>query len=349
MKNDLYIHIPQPCHEDWQKMTPETQGKFCSSCSKTVVDFSVMTDNDVLTFLNKNKGNLCGHFATDQLQRPIIETQLQPKRSFKYWVASVISLSVMMQKSVGQNGRIAFTDKGDTVTLVDTFPTIILGKMIMQTTPNIVTNKISGTVVDEQNQPIVAVSVMIKNSQKGTITDKAGKFLLPTIDNKVTVVVSCVGFATKEITMSTNNNQPIVLKTSSVKLGEVVVVGYPKIMGKMILTGCSGSKSSTKKVTILDTIPIAFAKVFKNEAFTIYPNPTAKNGIIYLAIKEVGTYDVQLLNNQSKLLYSQQHVTGSTKQVVQFAVPSGAVSGVCYIRLINTLNRKQWVDKLVIK
>lgn len=216
----------------------------------------------------------------------------------------------------------------------------------MQTILYLVTNKISGAVVDESNQPIVAASVMIKNSQKGTITDSAGKFLLSTIDNKVTVVVSCVGFETKEITMSTNNNQPIVLKMSNATLVEVMVVGYGKMK---MLSGIVGGISVYRKVTILDSIPITFAKVFKNEAFTTYPNPAAKNGTINLAIKEAGMYDVQVLNNQSKLLNSQQHVTLSTKQVVQFAVPSGALSGVYYIRLINTSNRKQWVDKLVIK
>ncbi|MBC7721522.1 MAG: carboxypeptidase-like regulatory domain-containing protein [Pedobacter sp.] len=346
MKNDLYIHIPQPCHEDWQKMTPETQGRFCSSCSKTVVDFSVMTDNDVLNFLNKNKSNLCGHFATDQLQRPIIETQLQPKRSFKYWLASVASLLVMMQKSVGQNGRTAITTKGDTVILVDSFPTIIMGKIARQPIPNLVNNKISGTVLDEQNQPIVAASVMIKNSTKGVLTNADGKFSLSTTDKKVTVVVSYVGFESKEITMSGNNNQPIILKMSSATLGEVVVVGYGN---RRINCTTAGGISVYRKITKIDTITTTIAKVFKNEAFTIYPNPVAKNGTINLSIKEAGMYDLQVLNNQSKLLYSQQHVTESTKQVVQFGVPSGALPGLYYIRLINTINSKQWVDKLIIQ
>ncbi len=102
MKKQLHVHIPTPCHENWNKMTPENKGRFCNSCAKTVVDFSVMTANDVLNYLSKNKGNLCGRFADDQLQRPLIETRLQPKKGWKYWLASVASLFVQMNSGVAQ-------------------------------------------------------------------------------------------------------------------------------------------------------------------------------------------------------------------------------------------------------
>jgi len=34
----MRISIENPCHEDWQKMLPESQGRFCQACEKTVVD-----------------------------------------------------------------------------------------------------------------------------------------------------------------------------------------------------------------------------------------------------------------------------------------------------------------------
>ena len=48
MKKETYLHIPEPCHEQWDKMSPAQQGRFCQQCSKTVVDFSTMTDQQVL-------------------------------------------------------------------------------------------------------------------------------------------------------------------------------------------------------------------------------------------------------------------------------------------------------------
>ena len=34
--------IPNPCHEDWNKMTPEDKGRHCSVCDKVVIDFTKM-------------------------------------------------------------------------------------------------------------------------------------------------------------------------------------------------------------------------------------------------------------------------------------------------------------------
>ncbi|MFX6803812.1 hypothetical protein ABTH20_20355, partial [Acinetobacter baumannii] len=83
MKPELYLHIPTPCHEDWDKMTPVQKGKFCGSCNKEVVDFSLMTDAEVLNFFIKSTGNTCGRFYNDQLQRPLQETKIEKKRGWK--------------------------------------------------------------------------------------------------------------------------------------------------------------------------------------------------------------------------------------------------------------------------
>src|SRR5882724_4976168 len=70
----LKISIPTPCHEDWDAMTPNTQGRHCNSCVKTVVDFTNMSDEDVkYFFLNKSEEKVCGRFRTEQLQRITIE------------------------------------------------------------------------------------------------------------------------------------------------------------------------------------------------------------------------------------------------------------------------------------
>ena len=62
--SDFQIQIPKPCHEDWNKMTPKEQGRFCDSCCKIVVDFTKMNDEELKAFfLNKKKEEkLCGQF-----------------------------------------------------------------------------------------------------------------------------------------------------------------------------------------------------------------------------------------------------------------------------------------------
>lgn len=53
--HSLYLSIPTPCHEDWDKMTPTEKGRHCQSCEKEVVDFSLLSDQQILDLLLKPK------------------------------------------------------------------------------------------------------------------------------------------------------------------------------------------------------------------------------------------------------------------------------------------------------
>jgi len=68
----MKIQINKPCHEDWSKMTAEAQGKFCNVCEKSVVDFSGMSDAEILYYFSKPKSEkVCGRFNVEQLERPL--------------------------------------------------------------------------------------------------------------------------------------------------------------------------------------------------------------------------------------------------------------------------------------
>ncbi len=64
----MKISIPKPCQENWNDMTPENQGVFCKVCSKVVVDFSTMSDEEVIRYFeNKKQEKTCGRFRLSQL------------------------------------------------------------------------------------------------------------------------------------------------------------------------------------------------------------------------------------------------------------------------------------------
>jgi hypothetical protein len=70
----LKISIPVPCHEDWNNMTPDETGRHCSSCAKSVVDFTGMSDEEVKHFfLIKKEERVCGRFKQTQLHSIVIE------------------------------------------------------------------------------------------------------------------------------------------------------------------------------------------------------------------------------------------------------------------------------------
>ncbi|MEJ5102869.1 hypothetical protein [Chryseobacterium sp. MYb328] len=64
----MKITIPKPCHENWDNMTSDEKGKFCSVCSKTVHDFTGFSNEELSDSFDSNE-NICGRFREDQLDR----------------------------------------------------------------------------------------------------------------------------------------------------------------------------------------------------------------------------------------------------------------------------------------
>ncbi|MCL7762414.1 energy transducer TonB [Polaribacter sp. Z014] len=74
MNSKFKITIPKPCHENWNIMTPMEKGRFCSSCSKTVIDFTKKSTSEIQEYLVENKNQrVCGHFYKKQLDSITIE------------------------------------------------------------------------------------------------------------------------------------------------------------------------------------------------------------------------------------------------------------------------------------
>jgi TonB-linked SusC/RagA family outer membrane protein len=88
---------------------------------------------------------------------------------------------------------------------------------------------VSGRVTGNNNEPLSGVSINVKRSQLGTITDAQGNFSLNIPDNVAPVLVfSYVGYVNKEIVVSNNRKLTVKLEQVAGGLDEVVVVGYGK-------------------------------------------------------------------------------------------------------------------------
>jgi hypothetical protein len=90
MKKQTYLHIADPCHENWNNMSAAEQGRYCKSCCKTVTDFSMMTDKEILEVLSKTGENSCGRFNKDQLKRPLYEEQPTQSKPYKFFLSALI-------------------------------------------------------------------------------------------------------------------------------------------------------------------------------------------------------------------------------------------------------------------
>jgi hypothetical protein len=75
----------------------------------------------------------------------------------------------------------------------------LLFLVLILSIPSFAQTKVSGTVYDQDKQPVAFANVMFKNSSEGVISDIDGRFLLQSENNHSTIVVSFVGFESKNI------------------------------------------------------------------------------------------------------------------------------------------------------
>jgi hypothetical protein len=94
----MRINIAEPCHENWDVMGPNPNGKHCSKCDKTVYDFSRYTDSEIIDFF-KTGPKVCGRFAGTQLGRDLSpRTTLSPK-----W--AIAACGVLLLSSASLNAQ----------------------------------------------------------------------------------------------------------------------------------------------------------------------------------------------------------------------------------------------------
>ncbi len=88
MQPNFKVRIPEPCHEDWGKMTPSEKGRFCQSCSKVVRDFRDESPEEIRDFLLKKQSEgkkTCGRFNSSQVELPDLIQQRNEKQFSRKW------------------------------------------------------------------------------------------------------------------------------------------------------------------------------------------------------------------------------------------------------------------------
>lgn len=98
-----------------------------------------------------------------------------------------------------------------------------------QPPPNI---DIHGVVRDENGKPVVGASVLVKGTNKGTVTNNEGEYMLVGVDNKAILVFSAVNIETKEIAVNGREAINVIAKNKVLKLEDVEITantGYQKI------------------------------------------------------------------------------------------------------------------------
>ena len=110
---------------------------------------------------------------------------------------------------------------------------VMLGVLIMSMTVNAQIT-VKGTVVDEQGEPLIGATVMVKGSSQGTATDLDGNYTLINVNAKATLAFSYVGYNSVEEAVNNRTVINVTMSENSTQLGEVVVVGYGSLEKKEV-------------------------------------------------------------------------------------------------------------------
>ena len=105
---------------------------------------------------------------------------------------------------------------------------------------------VKGTVVDENGEPLIGVTVKVANATGGTITDIDGNFTINNAEGK-SLVFSYTGY--KTLTLKAGANMQVKLEPDTQGLDEVVVIGFGAVKKRDL----TGSVASVKSETLLQT------------------------------------------------------------------------------------------------
>lgn len=108
---------------------------------------------------------------------------------------------------------------------------------------------VSGTVVDDAGNTLPGVSVIVKGTSKGTITNLDGVFTLSNCEKQDKLVFSYVGYIQAELQVVFSAPMKIVLKEDVKNLSEVIVVGYG-VQNKATVTGSISSLNNKEIVKV---------------------------------------------------------------------------------------------------
>jgi hypothetical protein len=336
----IQLSIPKPCHENWNEMTPQDQGRFCGACQKTVVDFSTMSDRQLAEFFKKPVSSVCGRFHADQLEREIVI----PKKRIpwvKYFFTIALPAFLLSCKFAGRQaaqGKVISTEQhitGDTVAfepanIIQGEPTLPPTDTLIVPQPPLVMGKLMLTPIDSTSHVDSAVLPI--------------KFRPVKVGNKGRCKMQAIANDSLGFTKSPFRFQPVQLQVTEVDHSDRSLQSY--IVGGLV-SRISVKRKSEDAVNIKATKQTAPTR---QASFSVFPNPVSANAQLKVVTKELpeGLYLVSVLSNTGSLI--QQTSTELRKSVESFSTRIKIVSaGVYFIRMQQQQTGATYTQTIVVK
>jgi hypothetical protein len=300
----ITLSIPEPCHQNWNEMTPTQQGRFCGSCQKQVIDFTAMTDDELFRFFaNKSTGSVCGRTLPVQLDTPIAKPVEHKKKKFWY-ISYLTSLLLFFGKQEAKaQAKVPVTTSP--VTKLNEELNRVGGIRITNDNEPVKKRVLTGTVKDEQGNPIQYASIIADGTSRGAMTDSTGNYKL-IVKPGDRLKITAIGFETTIVPIAAQTVQNITLAAVRAWMGEIAIVNTTP-SGDYVAPDVPRHTAEIKVIDNATSSPIANATVHivRNSQNKQKTRHTSSKGYYELRnIKETDSYRLTI----AAAGYKEQHI-----------------------------------------
>ncbi|EHQ25925.1 TonB-dependent receptor [Mucilaginibacter paludis] len=173
--------------------------------------------------------------------------QIKKQSNYVFWYESkllkhALPVSINLQNGTIQQALdILVKDQALVYNIVDN--TVVINEKTTPSGQPQLTLNIEGKVTDDKGMPLPGVSILIKGTQKGTVTDKNGNYKLA-VERDQVLVFSFIGFKRKEVVVTGQQEINIALEVGQSQLNDVVVIGYGNQSREKLTSSISKVKSA---------------------------------------------------------------------------------------------------------
>lgn len=146
---------------------------------------------------------------------------------------------------------------------------------------------VSGKVTDTAGQPLPGVTVVVKGTTQGTVTNADGEYSLTNIPANATLLFSFVGMKTQEVVVGSQANILVVMEEDAIGIEEVVAIGY----GTVKKSDLTGSVVSLSEEDLNKGVTTSVDQMLTGRApgVNVYQNSSEPGGGMSIQIRGVGS------------------------------------------------------------